>query len=375
MNANQNEDKNKYGLSRYIKEPIKRQIRRQAGFGCVVCGSAFYDYEHFDPEFKDAKEHNPLGITLLCPSCHASKTRGRMSKAALLSAVANPRCLQVGYSRGPLEFGLTEAAIQIGSTIFYSPKNIITVDGDPIFKIEKPEHEGGPLRLTFIQSDDPSESRIIRNEWFGSSNSGDITTKSNEIIVRDSNRKVKLHLENILGDRLVVKEINAHYKGINIRTDLIKRRIFGNKVVARQKYVRAINQEGIEILRFAGNDRKCNEIRWENALRIMDGYMSPDLIGMHLKNGDLHYIVRNQAKISVQRCTFEGGSASIGSYSPEVKRFIEMTNQVTAIQNLISNRIRHDFLNMYRMLEHQLYLDQLSNEDRMFVKKLYLDLR
>lgn len=32
---------NRHGLSRYIPPNIKRTIRKQCGFGCVVCGVAF----------------------------------------------------------------------------------------------------------------------------------------------------------------------------------------------------------------------------------------------------------------------------------------------------------------------------------------------
>lgn len=61
---------NRHGLSRYIPPNIKRTIRKQCGFGCVVCGVAFSMYEHIDPEFCDAKEHDPNKMELLCGSCH-----------------------------------------------------------------------------------------------------------------------------------------------------------------------------------------------------------------------------------------------------------------------------------------------------------------
>ena len=60
------DDTNKHGLSRYIPEAIKREVRQRCGFGCVICGFGFYDYEHFDPDFADAKFHDPNGMTLLC---------------------------------------------------------------------------------------------------------------------------------------------------------------------------------------------------------------------------------------------------------------------------------------------------------------------
>ncbi|MXF04188.1 hypothetical protein FQ041_25950, partial [Escherichia coli] len=70
---------NKHGLSRRIPETIKRQIRQRCGFGCVICGFGFYDYEHFKPDFVDAKIHDPNGMTLLCSQRNQKRARGRLS--------------------------------------------------------------------------------------------------------------------------------------------------------------------------------------------------------------------------------------------------------------------------------------------------------
>lgn len=50
---------NKHGLSRYIDAVIRRQIRQNCRFGCCICGNAIIDYEHVDPPFENATEHNP----------------------------------------------------------------------------------------------------------------------------------------------------------------------------------------------------------------------------------------------------------------------------------------------------------------------------
>jgi hypothetical protein len=72
--------KNRFGLSRDIPRGIKREVRRRSGFGCVICGCAIFEYEHVDPPFSEAKQHDPSGITLLCGQCHSYVTRGVWSK-------------------------------------------------------------------------------------------------------------------------------------------------------------------------------------------------------------------------------------------------------------------------------------------------------
>ena len=70
--------KNDHGLSRHIPEDVKREVRQRSRFGCVIpgCRRAFYEYEHIEPEFKDAKSHDPAAICLVCPNHNPRRTGG-----------------------------------------------------------------------------------------------------------------------------------------------------------------------------------------------------------------------------------------------------------------------------------------------------------
>lgn len=69
---------NKFGVPRTIPESVKRKVRQECGFACVVCGKIGMHYDHFDPEFTECKEHAAPGIALLCPTCHQDKTSNRI---------------------------------------------------------------------------------------------------------------------------------------------------------------------------------------------------------------------------------------------------------------------------------------------------------
>ncbi|MFV8448988.1 hypothetical protein ACNO65_02795, partial [Vibrio campbellii] len=94
---------NKFGLKRYIPQDIKQQIRKEAGYGCVICGSMFCDYEHIEPEFNNAHEHNPDHMTLLCGLCHHHVTGRRKSKKTVWRAKEKPFALTHGHVREHLE--------------------------------------------------------------------------------------------------------------------------------------------------------------------------------------------------------------------------------------------------------------------------------
>ena len=77
---------NKYGLSRTIPEDIKRQIRQRSKFGCLICRQAIYTYEHIDPVFVEASEHDPDCMCLLCPNHQRDSTDGVLSKSEIMEA-------------------------------------------------------------------------------------------------------------------------------------------------------------------------------------------------------------------------------------------------------------------------------------------------
>src|SRR5664280_824966 len=109
------EDCNQHGLRRTIPPDIKRLVRVNAGFGCVICGSSIVDYEHVDPTFANAREHNPDCITLLCIQHHGKVTRGFLSKESVKVAMRDPCCKRQGYSNEFFDIGRTFPRVTVAN--------------------------------------------------------------------------------------------------------------------------------------------------------------------------------------------------------------------------------------------------------------------
>ena len=82
---------NRHGLKRHIPSKVSEKIRRDAGFGCIVCGDLVVEYEHIEPSFADAIEHDPEKMTLLCPKHHSRVTKGLISKKQIWKYKENPK--------------------------------------------------------------------------------------------------------------------------------------------------------------------------------------------------------------------------------------------------------------------------------------------
>ena len=71
-----------------IPAAVKLSVRQRARFGCVMCGSPIYDYEHIDGY--NMTGHDPDAMTLLCPMHHREKTAGRLPTELVRRAASSP---------------------------------------------------------------------------------------------------------------------------------------------------------------------------------------------------------------------------------------------------------------------------------------------
>jgi hypothetical protein len=150
-------NENRYNLSRYIPAEIKREVRQRSKFGCVICRRGFYQYEHIDPPFEDAKIHDPDCICCLCGSCHDSVTRGHLSKSAIKAAyakVSTQSMTEAGPPIGPLDFHDGTAELVIGG-LKYSPvvHSVLRYHGCDLFNV-KPGIDGEPGQISAMFTDD-----------------------------------------------------------------------------------------------------------------------------------------------------------------------------------------------------------------------------
>lgn len=72
-----------------IPEAIKREVRKNCGFGCAICGMPFFQYDHI-VEYSEVNEHKEDNLVLLCPNHHAAKTTNKLSRARIEEAKSKP---------------------------------------------------------------------------------------------------------------------------------------------------------------------------------------------------------------------------------------------------------------------------------------------
>lgn len=213
---------NQFGLPRYIPSEVKRRVREWSKFGCVICRCAIYEYEHIDPVWAEAKEHDPSAMCLLCGTCHAKVTRGHLSKDTVLAQYHDMRCRQ-DVQRPFSDFDLRSRnlVVVLGGCRFTNPQVIFQIDGSDLLAISQPFDGVGFPSLSGIFCNDNGEEifQIVENEWKGPLNCWDLEITGPVITVRAAKRSIVLQLIVEPPDTVRVVALDMRLGSCRVRID------------------------------------------------------------------------------------------------------------------------------------------------------------
>jgi hypothetical protein len=117
-----------------------REVRQRCGFGCVICGTPIYKYDHILGWAK-VRRHVASEITLLCDTHHKAKAAGFLPNDRVIKANQDPFNLRQGVTPPyTLFYSGSEFSIKIGTYTFQSTDRglgtiaqAIRIDGEPLF--------------------------------------------------------------------------------------------------------------------------------------------------------------------------------------------------------------------------------------------------
>lgn len=210
---------NRQNLSRPIPEAVKREVRQRDGFGCIVCGSSFYQYDHLGTEFKDAETHDPQQIVLLCGGCHDRKNRGALSTETIQMRAKSPHCMQANFSWGPMDVGHDHPEIILGTLTARNVRSLLTIDGEDVFSISRPLVAHGPFTVnaSLYDKDGRQTIKIVSNEFQVMVSNWDVEVTGARVTVRSAPAKFDLVIRMEPPHRLVIERLDMVYKNFSIQ--------------------------------------------------------------------------------------------------------------------------------------------------------------
>jgi hypothetical protein len=188
-------NKNRHGLSRHIPVDIATEVRRRSKFGCVVCRCAIYQYEHIEPDFADAKQHQVENICLLCGSCHDRVTRGRLSKKLIRDKYDEVQHSDaIGRPFEELDLSTNSISVVIGTATFEHTKCLIRINGEDILAITPAQDGVGfpTLNGIFYDKSGNESFRITENVWEGPLDCWDIEIVGTSVKIRSEKDQISL---------------------------------------------------------------------------------------------------------------------------------------------------------------------------------------
>ena len=78
-------------------EPVKRESRSHAGYGCCRCGFAIYQYHHIIP-YSEEQHFRVDDMMILCPNCHSMATDGALTIEEQRAIQSNLFNISRGYA-------------------------------------------------------------------------------------------------------------------------------------------------------------------------------------------------------------------------------------------------------------------------------------
>lgn len=225
---------NASGLSRNIPTDVKRAVRQRCCFGCVNCGASIYEYDHFDPEFAQANQHDPAGITLLCPTCHGLKKKKVLTTEKLRELNTAPAACTAGHSKVQLPYFEGFPSIRLGGGVLISKTLIpFQIDDEPAMILRPPETGSKVARISALIRgiDGDSVLRIMENEWIVEGGVWDFEWVGQRMTVRDASGATVFQLTmfppnyisidylvtNFAGHEIRVNETEAKFDGFQIK--------------------------------------------------------------------------------------------------------------------------------------------------------------
>lgn len=181
-------------MSRTTPEGVKRELRREALFGCCACGLPILQYHHI-VEWSEENHFRVEDMMALCPNHHDQATKGAMPVSEQRELKRAPFNKKHGHAKGRLAVNQTYAAIEIGSIFIVNEGPFLVAQGEELFSA-RVEDGRLLLSLTLRSKNNNILCQIIDNDWIsGDPVAWDIEADWQKLIVREKRGQINLRLD------------------------------------------------------------------------------------------------------------------------------------------------------------------------------------
>ncbi|MCH5586025.1 HNH endonuclease [Shimazuella sp. AN120528] len=203
---------------RDIPSDIKRSVRRESYYGCVVCGTPIIEYHHIEP-YHIVKCHEVHNLVALCPNHHRKAGNGTYSKEYVYKMKQNPFNKNRDNIRDDFMLGdYDKFKFKIGSNYYENIETIIMVKGKPLLEFKKDEFGNVAMNALFYDSRNDLIAEIKNNEWitYLKPKLWDVTYSGGKLKINSDRKKVLLEFRPNPEEQSIDLKAKLYYQGNKI---------------------------------------------------------------------------------------------------------------------------------------------------------------
>ena len=197
---------------RNIPQPIQKQLRREANFGCALCGCPIIEYAHIIP-YRNIQAYLPENIVALCPNHYTNFDRGEFSDSYLRDAKNNPH--NKTYIQDAFFIDSQDIAVNVGKSKFINTSRILAVNDFDIISIKRENERYILLDLNFFDKLNNLIAVVYENSWTAEKTASavwEIVYKPHHLVIRNISRN--LFFESKIENEELFITANMYYNAI-----------------------------------------------------------------------------------------------------------------------------------------------------------------
>lgn len=185
-------------MNRRPPADVRRQLRKEANFGCVVCGTPIIQYHHIIP-FSEKEHHNPDEMVVLCPNHHdhAGPDAEALTPDDLYEYKDNPHVSDIVdydlyYESSTPILNIAETRCQLKNR---SEMTILQIHDEPLIEMG---YEEGVLQFSVKLYNEENDliAELDENEWWADTNDvWDLQYRANHFKIWHDRRDIGLEIE------------------------------------------------------------------------------------------------------------------------------------------------------------------------------------
>ena len=197
---------------RNIPQPIQKQLRREASFGCALCGCPIIEYAHIIP-YRNIQAYLPENIVVLCPNHYTNFDRGEFSDSYLRDAKNNPH--NKTYIQDAFFIDSQDIAVNVGKSKFINTSRILAVNDFDIISIKRENEKYILFDINFFDKLNNLIAVVYENSWTAEKTANvvwDIVYKPHHLAIRNTSRN--LFFESKIENEELFITANMYYNAI-----------------------------------------------------------------------------------------------------------------------------------------------------------------